>query len=289
MKTPALPVLALNAFPRQHASHRYYIEQLEVHVAQFPIVSEPHAHDFYLLLYITQGQGTHTIDLITYDLQPGSLFFLVPGQAHSWSLSADTRGLILFFTADFYLEQYSALQLAEYPFFTPTHPPVRYLPPHEEEILPLLWRIYQAEATHPLPPNHDAVVRAYLYLCLELAARAYPVGPAAGPAHGLLQVREFGLLLNQHFRTEKTVRYYAEQLHLTANHLNAICRRILNKTASDLIHERVVAEARRLLTHTGQSVAQVADAVGFEDASYFARYFKKYVGQTPEAFRHPPA
>ncbi|TGE27674.1 AraC family transcriptional regulator [Hymenobacter metallicola] len=284
MKAPALPVLALDAFARPGNNQWYYIQPLEAHVQQFPRVSEPHAHDFYLLLYVTQGQGTHTIDLITYDLRPGSLFFLAPGQAHAWALSADAQGFILFFTAEFYLQAYPARRLAEYPFFTPGHQPVVYLPAAETDILPLFQRIYQDDQT--AAANRDAVVGAYLYLTLELAARAYPEEEMAlPPAYGQQQVREFSQLLNTHFRQEKSVRYYAERLALTANHLNAICRRILNKTASDLIHERVVAEAKRQLTHSAQSVAQVADAVGFEDASYFTRYFKKYAGQTPETFR----
>ncbi|UOQ73163.1 AraC family transcriptional regulator [Hymenobacter cellulosilyticus] len=203
---------------------------------------------------------------------------------HAWALSAEARGFILFFTAEFYLQHYPASRLAEYPFFAPGQAPVVYLEPAETQIIPLFERIYgeeQAAASH-----RDEVVGAYVYLILELAARAYPPQePAQLPAYGLQQVREFGQLLDEHFRQEKSVRYYADQLALTANHLNAICRRVLNKTASDLIHERVVAEAKRQLTHSAQSVAQVADAVGFEDASYFARYFKKYVGQTPEAFR----
>jgi AraC family transcriptional activator of pobA len=285
MKTPTLPVLALDAFTRPAGNnHWYYIQQLEAHVQQFPHVSESHAHDFYLLLYVCHGQGTHTIDLISYDLRPGSLFFLSPGQAHSWALSPDAQGFILFFTAEFYRQHYPATRLSEYPFFTPARQPVVYLAPPETQVLPLFERIYQEEAT--AAPNRDAVVSAYVYLILELAARAYPEQePAQHPAYGLQQVHDFGQLLNAHFRREKSVRYYADRLALTANHLNAICRRTLNKTASDLIHERVVTEAKRQLAHSAQSVAQVADAVGFEDASYFARYFKKYVGQTPEAFR----
>ena len=287
MKSPSLPILALDTFPGQHTTHQYYIERLESHVARFPIVSEPHAHDFYLLLYITQGQGSHTIDLITYDLRAGSLFFLVPGQAHSWVLSADTEGYILFFTADFYLQHYPAARLAAYPFFNPAHQPVLYLPPNEETLLPLFRRVYlEREAS---AANQSSVVGAYLFLCLELATRQYAYVAQEQASHALLQIREFGLLLNQHFRTEKTVRYYAQRLHVTANHLNAICRRTLNKTASRLIQERVIAEATRLLAHSAQSVAQVAYAVGFEDASYFTRYFRKYTGHTPETFRQNSA
>ena len=284
MKAPSLPVLALAAFPSHH-QHLYYIQHLEVHVAQFPHVQEPHAHDFYLLLYVTHGHGTHTIDLITYDLQPGSLFFLMPGQVHSWSLSADTRGFILFFSEAFYLQQYPASRLAAYPFFSPVNAPVVYSVPDENGLLPLLERIYQENTAAQAASNRDLVVGAYLLLYLELAARLYPHESPSLPAYGQQHVREFGRLLNEHFRHEKTVGYYAERLSLTANHLNAICRRLLNKTASDLIHERVVTEAQRQLKHSAQSVAQVADALGFEDASYFTRYFKKYVGQTPETFR----
>ena len=285
MKNQPLPVLALALFAKdQRRGSHYYIERLEDHLARFPVVSLPHAHSFYLLLYVTQGRGTHTIDLVTYDLRPGGLYWLVPGQAHSWSLSADAQGYIVFFSAAFYLRQYPAERLSSYPFFNPTQSPVLYLPPSDTLLRDLLARMLAEKSTGAV--NHDEVVGAYLYLLLELAARSYPLEPAQQvPSHALQQVRAFSQLLDAHFRTEKSVRYYADKLAVTANHLNALCRRIVNQTASDLIHERVITEAQRLLAHSAQSVSQIADQLGFEDASYFTRYFKKYVGQTPEPFR----
>jgi AraC family transcriptional activator of pobA len=285
MKHPHLPVLALEQFADdQHSEPSYYIEQLEDHLARFPVVSLPHAHSFYLLLYVTQGHGTHTIDLVTYDLRPGGLYFLVPGQAHSWSLSADAQGYILFFSAAFYQRQYPADRLAAYPFFDAAQLPVLYLPSSETAIRDLFVRILAEKTT--LANNRDEVVGAYLFLLLELAWRACAHEQAQqAPSHSLQQVRAFSHLLDAHFRTEKTVRFYADQLALTANHLNALCRRIVNQTASDLIHERVITEAQRLLAHSALSVGQIADQLGFEDASYFTRYFRKYVGQTPEPFR----
>lgn len=274
------------------APHRpgpdYYIERLEDHRARFPAVSLPHAHSFYLLLYVTQGQGTHTIDLVTYELRPGGLYFLVPGQAHSWVLSPDAQGYILFFSAAFYQRQYPADRLASYPFFDPAQAPVLYLPPAESTLRGLFARVFE-ENTTPAA-NHDEVVGAYVYLLLELAGRSYVQEPDRhATSHGLQQVRAFSQLLDAHFRTEKTVRFYADRLAMTANHLNALCRRVVNQTASDLIHERVITEAQRRLVHSADTVSQVADALGFEDPSYFTRYFKKYVGQTPEAFRqHQP-
>ncbi len=285
MKAPGLPVLALDQFaPSHRPAPGYYVERLEDHLARFPMVSLPHAHSFYLLLYVTRGQGTHTIDLVTYELRPGGLYFLTPGQAHSWVLSADAQGYILFFSAAFYQRQYPADRLAAYPFFDPAQLPVLYLPPDESTLRGLLVSIF-TENTTPAA-NREEVIGAYLYLLLELAGRSYAQAQAQRvPSHSLLLVRTFGQLLDAHFRTEKSVGYYAGRLAVTANHLNALCRRVVNQTASALIHERVVTEAQRRLAHSADTVAQVADYLGFDDPSYFARYFKKYVGQSPEAFR----
>ena len=283
MKPTAPPVLALASFPPPLAHTPYYCDRLETHVVRFPHVNVPHAHDFYLLLYITEGQGTHTVDLVTYELRPGSLFFLAPGQIHHWQLAADARGFVVFFDTDFYLFRYPGSRLYEYPFFDSTHPPVIYLLPAETEIRPLIECLY-AEYAAP-QANQAEVFRSYLHLGLELAARHYPAQPTAETSLALQQIRQFGTLLNEHYRTQRSVRDYAGRLHLTVNHLNAICRRVLNKTASALIHERVITEAQRLLSHSALGVAQVAYELGFEDASYFARYFRKYTGTTPEAFR----
>lgn len=103
------------------------------------------------------------------------------------------------------------------------------------------------------------------------------------------QVRAFAQLVNQQFRTLKTVSAYAKQLALNPNHLNALCRRLLHQTASDVLHVRVVAEAQLLLTRTESSVAAISAALGFDDASYFCRYFEKCTCQTPLAFRQAMA
>ena len=288
MKPTALPgttppVLALASFPGPLAHTPYYCDRLESHVVRFPHVNAPHGHDFYLLLYITAGAGTHTVDLVTYELRPGSVFFLAPGQVHHWHLAPETRGFVVFFSADFYLFRYPGSGLYDFPFFGSAHPPVLYLPPAETEIRPLFERLFM-EYSAP-QANQAEVLRSYLHLVLELAARRYAAPTTAEAGLAQQQIRQFGALLNEHYRSRLGVREYAELLHVSANHLNALCRRVLNKTTSDLIHERITTEAQRLLSHSALGVAQVAYELGFEDASYFGRYFRKYTGRTPEAFR----
>jgi len=133
---------------------------------------------------VTHGQGTHTIDLVTYELRPGGLYFLAPGQAHSWVLPPDAQGYILFFSAAFYQRQYPADRLAGYPFFDPARPPVLYLPPTESTLRGLLASVL-AENTTPAA-NRDEVVGAYVYLLLELAGRFYAQEQDRhAPSHGL--------------------------------------------------------------------------------------------------------
>jgi AraC family transcriptional activator of pobA len=206
---------------------------------------------------------------------------MTPGQVHHWELSTDAQGYVVFFEADFYLFRYPGPRLYDYPFFTSTYPPLLQLGLSDEAIRPLIERMW-SEDTMPAP-QQDEVVRSYLHICLELAARHYnaQVATPDEPRHAQQILREFGQLLNQHFRTQRSVQHYADLLHISPNHLNALCRRQLGKTASTLIQERVLVEAQRLLRHTDATVGQVADTLGFEDASYFGRYFRKHTGQTP--------
>jgi len=101
---------------------------------------------------------------------------------------------------------------------------------------------------------------------------------------GCHHVRAFAALISREFRTHHNVGYYAKQLGLTPNYLNALCQRHCQQTASAILHAQIT-EAKRQLCHSRVPVAVVAQTLGFADASYFARYFKKHVLLTPLAFR----
>jgi AraC-like DNA-binding protein len=74
-------------------------------------------------------------------------------------------------------------------------------------------------------------------------------------------------------------------LYITPNHLNALSNSVLGKPAGELIRERVVLEAKRLLVNSDYTVTQIADTLHFEDNAYFTRFFKKYTSMSPEVFR----
>jgi AraC-like DNA-binding protein len=105
------------------------------------------------------------------------------------------------------------------------------------------------------------------------------------PPQKLMVLRNFQSLIDKHFLTLKLPKQYADLLYITPNHLNALCHDLLGKTAGDLIRERVLLEAKRLLTNADMTVSEIAYDLNFQDNSYFNRFFKKNVGVTPDEFR----
>ena len=105
------------------------------------------------------------------------------------------------------------------------------------------------------------------------------------PQQKQMLLRNFKQLIDKQFRLIKLPKEYAELLYVTPNHLNALCQDLLGKTAGDVIRDRILLEAKRLLTNEGMTITEIAYDLNFQDNSYFTRFFKKYTGTTPEEFR----
>lgn len=113
-----------------------------------------------------------------------------------------------------------------------------------------------------------------------------PIRSRAGSARGEHHVRDFQAMVEDRFRTQPSIEWFAEQLAITPAHLNALCRRETGVSALKLLHERVLLEAKRNLTYTNLTISQVSDMLGFSEPAYFTRFFKRLSGCTPKAFRH---
>lgn len=92
-------------------------------------------------------------------------------------------------------------------------------------------------------------------------------------------------LLEQHFRSHEPLSYYSGALGVSPDHLSRICKKVTGQSALDLLHDRLMLEARRLLAYTPMSIAEVALQLGYEDPAYFSKFFTRHIGDTPSAYR----
>ncbi len=278
-----MPVYQLQAFPHHQPDSLFYMTRLEKLVQEFKGIDNPHSHTFYLVMWITQGSGTHTIDFRTYPIAAHQLYFLTPGQVHSWQLSADVQGYNLFFDAVFFQSRFGA-RLYEYPFFhSHQHQPLLEVTDRQALLGDLFDHAYDEYQRAEV--NRTDVFLSFVHLILEAANRLYTARQTDTNTQLYDRLRQYEELLEAQFLTVRAVSAYAEQLSLTPNYLNYICKKVVGKTASQLLHERLIIEAQRLLVHTTQSVKEIGFLMGFDDPSYFVRFFKKYTGKTPAEFR----
>ncbi len=265
----------------------FYYSKLGRHLEKHKFIQKPHKHDFYIILLITEGSGNHSIDFKEYEVSPGSVFFLHPGQVHSWQLSEDSEGHILFFSTEFYSFGFPTKNLSGFPFFASSnHPCCLDLQRDQRDEINSYFSEIEKE-TQGYGRSKKEVLRSYTEILLVKLDRIYQAvygfGQNISPTENRLRALES--VIEAHFRTDRHASFYADELNLSLKQLNRLTKISFGKTISELLLDRVILESQRLLTYSDDSVAEIAAQLGFEDPSYFSRLFRKKIGNTPEQFR----
>lgn len=288
MQKEQLPIYQIQDFEALARQDQYfYFSPFALHLQEHLFIREPHKHNFYIILIVTQGTGSHTIDFKEYEVKPGTVFFMTPGQVHSWELSKDADGFVIFFTQQFYAREYPHKMLFDFPFFNALlyNPVLRIAKEDEATLIPILQLLKQEHMQ--AKAMREIMLSRYLdILLIELTRIFQPKEAGTGSTvkeQALLQNLE--RLIDEHYKEHKPVGFYAQQLHVTPKHLNDVCKNSLRKTTKDLIQYRTLLEAQRLLVHANLTSSQIATELGYFDNTYFFRFFKKHIGCTPEQFR----
>jgi AraC-like DNA-binding protein len=247
----------------------------------------PHRHSFYHLVLFTGGKGSHTIDFEQFAVKPYQVYFMIPGQVHSWHFTGNVDGYIVHFNESLFTGfLQSNRYLDRFAFFQgQAQESVCNLRPGVHAAVRQLFEDMLQELSEKKAHYPDAIRLKLLELFITID-RGYSLKTKKNIApQKMMLLKSFQQLIEQHFNTIRLPKEYAELLYITPNHLNALCQDLLGKTAGDVIRDRVLLEAKRLLTNADMTVTEIAYELNFRDNSYFNRFFKKYVGVTPEEFR----
>ena len=250
-------------------------------------LQRPHRHSFYHLVLFTRGKGFHSIDFQKFPVKPYQIYFMIPGQVHSWHFEGSVDGYIVHFNeALFTTFLQNGQSLERFHFFSGnSEDGVCQLPAPVHDGVVQLFESVLAELKEGKEQYLDMVRLRLMELFITVERSCTSKKRKNMPPQKYTVLRNFLQLIDKHFRTIKLPKEYAELLYVTPNHLNALCQDLVGKTAGDLIRDRVLLEAKRLLTNADMTVTEIAYDLNFQDNSYFNRFFRKAVGITPDEFR----
>lgn len=247
----------------------------------------PHRHSFYQVLYVIEGAGKHIIDFETYPVKAGSLYCMAPGQVHTWLFEGHIKGYLINFNESFFTSfLLNSRYLADFTFFSGNSKYGVYQLPEEisKAVLPYFEILLREQAQNNLHKN-DVMRTTVLQLCLCISRRFTLQYTNTGNVNNYNILRSFEKLIEQNYLRIRLPKEYAELLFITPNHLNAVCKQSVGKSAGEMIRDRVLLEAKRSLVNSNESISEIAYKLNFEDNSYFTKFFKKYAIVTPEEFR----
>lgn len=240
--------------------------------------TKPHKHDAYFeVIYLSGGAGFHWIDADKFQITPPVVFFL-SGQLHYWEMTEIPKGYVMLFRDGFFDKKdlVNFVRLLENTV---------YVNPSQDDNLDFIFSEMEKEYRNP-SKNSVELIQGYLQVALVKLLRHKDQANVTVVSNGQEVFRKFQQFIQQANPVSNLkVNQAAGHIGLSPQNLNAICRKVSGKSASELIIEQVVLEAKRFLIHSDKNISEIAFALNFTDPSHFVKYFKKTVGETPQAFR----
>lgn len=266
-------------------SPAFWIDQTEGLLLKLPKLEYKLIWENYCLIYIEKGDGTITVDESVIRTDEPKVIFIKPGQFTIFDISRKTKGTILCFKEEFFSLRYNNNLLYSFSFVKNGVRPFQRLNDEYDRKLNSFLGFMKAEFNSERV-HKNKVLRSYLNILLFELDEMY--GKHTGN-HTTKTMHDkivaFEKLLEEKFSEVKSPGAYAEMMYISENYLNKLSKQYKGKTAGELIRERIIIEAQRLLYHTSDSVSQIADSLGFDNLSYFIIYFKRGAGYTPEEYR----
>lgn len=244
-------------------------------------IDEPHKHDFFIINLFEKGKGSHTIDFVEYQVENHQIHLVFPDQVHQWVIEKETVGYQLMISREWYESflpalRFSASYYFQHPAFTVSEEIYRLI---LHEFKTIQKELNEENTFWEVIQKRSELIGLLVSKSVEGAFKDFEVYNS-NPI-----ISKFLNLIDIHFKTERSVSFYAEKLNISANYLNIVCKKNLNTSASSLIQDRILLEAKRLLKVSEMSVKDIVYDLGFYDHASFSKFFKVQTGMTPSQFK----
>jgi len=250
------------------------------------IGAKPHRHTFNELFFIKSGNGIHIVDFVKYPIQKNTLFVVRRGQVHYWEIEKLPEGFVILFSEELLQLFVTEHLMAELDLFRTFGEPAYYLPEEEATWFHQMMENVEGEYQNR-KIGWSGMISSLVQMMiirtqrLNYITRVENNKPTA--AEGL--TRQFLDLVEQYVNENLTVSQISEMIGVTSAHLTTMVRQKMGVTAGEILRNRRILEAKRLLVHSDMLVEEIAFSLNFNDPSYFGRFFKRETQLTPKQFQ----
>src|SRR6202012_434768 len=216
--------------------HDLLISQFAPYLAIHKNLQQAHKHNFYHLVFFTEGQGSHTIDFERFEVKPYRLYFMIPGQVHQWNFEGKVDGYVVNFSPNFF--QSFLVQtgyISQFPFFSGNTGHAVINPPAKQHAAILdIFKKLLAEYEEKQPAALDMIRTLLLQLFIIVNRLSSPQVSKQASPYNLTLLQNFQQLIEKNYLTLRLPKEYAALLYITPNHLNALTNDLLGIPAGEV-------------------------------------------------------
>jgi AraC family transcriptional regulator, transcriptional activator of pobA len=252
------------------------------------ILTTTHRTGFYHIIWFQQGSPTHLVDFNPIEIKPNTLLFLNKDTVQRFDDKTKFEGKAILFTDSFFCKtEADTKYLRNSILFNDLFSISQIQAMRQTKLFADLLQQMTDELQNPKDNSQADILRNLLHNFLLYSERERRKQNFTEIKKGadLDYVMLLKDLLEVNFKNQKQVNYYAKQIVITEKRLNQATTRVLGKSPKEIIDDRVILEAKRILAHTTESVKEIAYHLGFEEPTNFIKYFKKHATITPTEFR----
>ncbi len=250
------------------------------------LAAKAHSHSYYQIIWFFDQEGTHTVDFETYEIKKNSILFITKDAIHAFDDNLNVNGWLIHFNESFFMHNDVDIFL-KYNIFNSLGNSFYEMDKETINTISSYITLMQNEMQRKHLFGYEDLIRFSLKSFLIILERIHQGGKRyiKFSSRNELLFAKYKNLVEENYAKNLTINKYAAILNISSKTLTNITKEIVGKPASKIIAERIVLEAQRLLRFTSLQISEIAFKVGFEDASYFVKYFKRHIGVSPSHYR----
>jgi AraC family transcriptional activator of pobA len=273
--------------PRPVSGPLLHVETIEARSARHHWKIEPHLHQvLHQIIFVLRGHGVTLAEGARAQYRPPALVLIPAGTVHGFEFEPGTSGHVISISVELLRELVRYEPGVAALFAQPLTLELRHEALRATDLARAVRMLAREFAR--ADSGHRLALHGWLQVLLGNALRLAqglpnPADPAVGQRRTL--VARFSEMVERRFRSDQGVAAYAKALHVSESRLRSACLALTGQSPIQLVHARILLEAKRRLHYTDAAVAEIAYALGFADPAYFTRFFTRRAGLSPRAFR----